>query len=223
MFVITRSGKREAVQFDKITHRISKLTYGLEADQVDAMQIAKRTIQGLFDGITTEELDNLSAEVSAYMTSVHPDYARLAGRIAVANLHRSTSDSFMDTISMLWNYENAFTKEKSPLISPELYQFTEANLDRIESEIAYSRDYEFDYFGFKTLERSYLLKVNGKIVERPQHMFMRVALGVQMGNIEEAMKTYHLISEGWFTHASPTLFNAGTLKAQMSSCFLLSM
>lgn len=223
MFVITRSGKREAVQFDKITHRISKLTYGLEAEHVDAMQIAKRTIQGLFDGITTEELDNLSAEVSAYMTSVHPDYARLAGRIAVANLHRSTSDSFMDTISMLWNYENAFTKEKSPLISPELYQFTEANLDRIESEIAYSRDYEFDYFGFKTLERSYLLKVNGKIVERPQHMFMRVALGVQMGNIEEAMKTYHLISEGWFTHASPTLFNAGTLKAQMSSCFLLSM
>ncbi|MBY0518220.1 MAG: ribonucleoside-diphosphate reductase subunit alpha, partial [Bacteriovoracaceae bacterium] len=190
---------------------------------VDSTQIAKRTIQGLFDGITTEELDNLSAEVSAYMTSVHPDYARLAGRIAVANLHRSTSDSFIETLDKLMNYENAHTKEKSPLIAPDLYAFAMEHKDKIEAQIAYSRDYEFDYFGFKTLERSYLLKVNGKIVERPQHMFMRVALGVQMGNIEEAMKTYHLISEGWFTHASPTLFNAGTLKAQMSSCFLLSM
>ncbi len=223
MFVTTRSGKREPVQFDKITHRISQLVYGLDQDHVDAMQVAKRTIQGLFDGITTEELDNLSAEVSAYMTSVHPDYARLAGRIAVANLHRSTRDSFTETLGVLFNYENAFTKEKSPLISPELYEFAQTHKDRIEGEIAYSRDYEFDYFGYKTLERSYLLKVNGKIVERPQHMFMRVALGVQLGNIDEALKTYHLISEGWFTHASPTLFNAGTLKPQMSSCFLVSM
>lgn len=223
MFVTTRSGKREPVQFDKITHRISQLVYGLDQDHVDSTQIAKRTIQGLFDGITTEELDNLSAEVSAYMTSVHPDYARLAGRIAVANLHRSTRDSFTDTLGVLYNFENAFTKEKSPLISEELYGFALEHKNRIDAEIAYSRDYEFDYFGFKTLERSYLLKVNGKIVERPQHMFMRVALGVQLGNIEEAMKTYHLISEGWFTHASPTLFNAGTNKPQMSSCFLLSM
>lgn len=223
MFVATRSGKREPVQFDKITHRISQLVYGLDQDHVDATQIAKRTIQGLFDGITTEELDNLSAEVSAYMTSAHPDYARLAGRIAVANLHRSTRDSFTETLGVLYNFENAFTKEKSPLISEELYAFANENKNRIEAEIAYSRDYEFDYFGFKTLERSYLLKVHGKIVERPQHMFMRVALGVQLGNIEEAMKTYHLISEGWFTHASPTLFNAGTNKPQMSSCFLLTM
>ncbi|MFP5490900.1 MAG: ribonucleoside-diphosphate reductase subunit alpha [Bacteriovoracia bacterium] len=223
MFVATRSGKREPVQFDKITHRISQLVYGLDQDHVDATQIAKRTIQGLFDGITTEELDNLSAEVSAYMTSAHPDYARLAGRIAVANLHRSTRDSFTETLGVLYNFENAFTKEKSPLISEELYAFANEHKNRIEAEIAYSRDYEFDYFGFKTLERSYLLKVHGKIVERPQHMFMRVALGVQLGNIEEAMKTYHLISEGWFTHASPTLFNAGTNKPQMSSCFLLTM
>lgn len=223
MFVATRSGKREPVQFDKITHRISQLVYGLDQDHVDATQIAKRTIQGLFDGITTEELDNLSAEVSAYMTSAHPDYARLAGRIAVANLHRSTRDSFTETLAVLYNFENAFTKEKTPLISEELYTFANEHKNRIEAEIAYSRDYEFDYFGFKTLERSYLLKVHGKIVERPQHMFMRVALGVQLGNIEEAMKTYHLISEGWFTHASPTLFNAGTNKPQMSSCFLLTM
>ncbi len=222
MFVITRSGKREPVQFDKITHRISQLTYGLDP-LVDSMQIAKRTINGLFDGITTEELDNLSAEVSAYMTSVHPDYARLAGRIAVANLHRSTSDSFMETLETLYNFKNEYTGETQPLISEELINFAREFKDRISVEIAYSRDFEFDYFGFKTLERSYLLKVNGKIVERPQHLFMRVALGVQIGNIEEAMKTYHLISEGWFTHASPTLFNAGTNKAQMSSCFLLSM
>jgi ribonucleoside-diphosphate reductase alpha chain len=221
MYVITRSKKKEPVQFDKITHRISQLTYGL--DNVDAMQIAKRTINGLFDGITTEELDNLSAEVSAYMTSVHPDYARLAGRIAVANLHRSTSDSFMETVDKLYNFKNEFTGEKQPLVAESFYQYAREHKDRISTEIAYSRDFEFDYFGFKTLEKSYLLKVNGKIVERPQHLFMRVALGVQPDNIEEAMKTYHLISEGWFTHASPTLFNAGTNKAQMSSCFLLTM
>jgi ribonucleoside-diphosphate reductase alpha chain len=223
MFVQTRSGKREPVQFDKITHRISQLTYGLDQKYVDSMQVAKRTINGLFDGITTEELDNLSAEVSAYMTSVHPDYARLAGRIAVANLHRSTSDSFMETFEKLYGYKNEFTGEHQPLISEEIFGFANHHKDRIMKEIAYSRDFEFDYFGYKTLEKSYLLKVNGKIVERPQHLFMRVALGVQIGNIEEAIKTYNLISEGWFTHASPTLFNAGTNKAQMSSCFLVSM
>lgn len=223
MFVTTRSGKREPVQFDKITHRISQLSYNLDSQYVDAIQVAKRTINGLFDGITTDELDNLSAEVSAYMTSVHPDYARLAGRIAVANLHRSTSDSFMETFETLYNFKDQYTNEKLPLISEEIMAFAHEHRDRISSEIAYSRDFEFDYFGFKTLEKSYLLKVNGKIVERPQHLFMRVALGVQIGNIEEAIKTYHLISEGWFTHASPTLFNAGTNKAQMSSCFLVAM
>ena len=223
MFVTTRSGKTEPVQFDKITHRISQLTYGLDPKYVDAIQVAKRTITGLFDGITTEELDNLSAEVSAYMTSVHPDYARLAGRIAVANLHRSTSDSFMETFEMLYGFKDEFSGEHQPLISEEIFGFAQKHKDRIMKEIAYSRDFEFDYFGFKTLEKSYLLKVHGKIVERPQHLFMRVALGVQIGNIEEAIKTYHLISEGWFTHASPTLFNAGTNKAQMSSCFLVAM
>ncbi|MFL5785473.1 MAG: ribonucleoside-diphosphate reductase subunit alpha [Bacteriovoracaceae bacterium] len=223
MFVHTRSGKKEPVQFDKITHRISQLTYGLDQKYVDSMTVAQRTINGLFDGITTEQLDNLSAEVSAYMTSVHPDYARLAGRIAVANLHRSTSDSFLETMEKLFNFKNEFTGEHQPLVSQEFINYCREYKDRISTEIAYSRDFEFDYFGFKTLEKSYLLKVNGKIVERPQHLFMRVALGVQPDNIEEAMKTYHLISEGWFTHASPTLFNAGTNKAQMSSCFLVAM
>jgi len=223
MFVITRSGKKEPVKFDKITLRISKLTYGLNGEFIDAMEVAKRTIQGLFDGITTEELDNLSAEVAAYMTSTHPDYAKLAGRIAVANLHRKTSDSFVETIDTLYNHVNERTGEKMPAISKELYDVVNENADRIVSELAYSRDYEYDYFGFKTLERSYLLKVNGQIVERPQHMLMRVALGIHGQDIDAAIDTYHLLSEKWFTHATPTLFNAGTTKPQMSSCFLLSM
>ncbi|MFT6633184.1 MAG: ribonucleoside-diphosphate reductase alpha chain [Bacteriovoracaceae bacterium] len=223
MFVTTRSGKKEPVKFDKITLRISKLTYGLNTEFVDAMEVAKRTIQGLFDGITTEELDNLSAEVAAYMTSTHPDYSKLAGRIAVANLHRKTSDSFIETIDLLHGYEDKITKEKSSLISEELYEAVQEHKDRIGSEIAYSRDMEYDYFGFKTLERSYLLKIDGKIVERPQHMLMRVSLGIHGKDIDAAMDTYHLLSEKWFTHATPTLFNAGTNKAQMSSCFLLSM
>ena len=212
MFVTTRSGKKEAVQFDKITHRIQKLTYGLDSFFVDPMEVAKKTIQGLFDGITTVELDNLSAEVAAYMSSVHPDYSKLASRIAMANLHRSSSDSFVDTVNLL---------EES--LDPKIIELALEYKDRINSEIAYSRDFEYDYFGFKTLERAYLLKKNGKIVERPQHMLMRVSLGIHPDNIDRAIETYHLLSEKWFTHATPTLFNAGTKKAQMSSCFLLAM
>lgn len=223
MFVITRSGKKEPVKFDKITLRIQKLTYGLNTEFVDAMEVAKRTIQGLFDGITTEELDNLSAEVAAYMTSTHPDYSRLAGRIAVANLHRKTSDSFTETIETLYNHIDETTGEQMPAISKELYDCAMEHKDRIGAELAYSRDYEYDYFGFKTLERSYLLRVKGSIVERPQHMLMRVALGIHLTDIDAAIETYHLLSEKWFTHATPTLFNAGTNKPQMSSCFLLSM
>ncbi|MCT4641645.1 MAG: ribonucleoside-diphosphate reductase subunit alpha [Bacteriovoracaceae bacterium] len=223
MYVITRSGKKETVKFDKITLRIQKLTYGLDMGFVDAMEVAKKTIQGLFDGITTEELDNLSAEVAAYMSSTHPDYGKLAARIAMANLHRKTSDSFVETMSALYDFVDPKTKEASPLISKELMDVTVEHRDRIESEIAYSRDFEYDYFGFKTLERSYLLKINGKIVERPQQMLMRVALGIHFNDIDAAIETYHLLSEKWFTHASPTLFNAGTNKPQMSSCFLVSM
>ena len=223
MFVTTRSGKKETVKFDKITLRIQKLTYGLDTGFVDAMEVAKKTIQGLFDGITTEELDNLSAEVAAYMSSTHPDYSKLAARIAMANLHRKTLDSFTETMGALYDFVDPKTKVTTPLISKRLMDVVIDNKDRIEGEIAYSRDFEYDYFGFKTLERSYLLKINGKIVERPQHMLMRVALGIHFEDIDAAMETYHLLSEKWFTHASPTLFNAGTNKAQMSSCFLLSM
>ncbi len=223
MFVKTRSGKKEPVKFDKITLRIQKLTYGLNTEFVDAMEVAKRTIQGLFDGITTEELDNLSAEVAAYMNSTHPDYGKLAGRIAVANLHRKTSDSFVETMGLLYNYIDKVNNNQAPLISKELYDVVQGNKDRIGSEIAYSRDMEYDYFGFKTLERSYLLRIDGHIVERPQHMLMRVALGIHGKDIDSAMETYHLLSEKWFTHATPTLFNAGTNKPQMSSCFLTAM
>lgn len=223
MFVITRSGKKETVQFDKITHRIQKLTYGLSLDHVDAGEVAKRTIQGIYDGVTTKELDNLSAEVAAYMTTVHPDYSVLAARISMSNLHRNTSDSFMAAMDSLYNFVDPKIGEKTPLISNELYESAKKHQDRINKEMAYSRDFEYDYFGFKTLERSYLLKVNGQIVERPQHMLMRVALGIHGDDIESAIETYHLMSQKWFTHASPTLFNAGTNKPQMSSCFLLSM
>lgn len=223
MFVITRSGNKESVQFDKITHRIQKLTYGLSLDHVDAGEVAKRTIQGIYDGVTTKELDNLSAEVAAYMTTTHPDYSVLAARIGMSNLHRQTSDSFLDTVERLYRFKDPKTGEETPLVSKTLYESALKHQDRINKEMAYSRDFEYDYFGFKTLERSYLLKVNGEIVERPQHMLMRVALGIHGEDIDAAIETYHLMSEKWFTHASPTLFNAGTNKPQMSSCFLLSM
>lgn len=223
MFVITRSNKKEAVQFDKITHRIQKLTYGLSINHIDAIEVAKKTIQGIFDGISTKELDNLSAEVAAYMTTVHPDYSILAARIAMANLHRNTIDSFCETMSKLYHYKSPKNNQKNSLISELLYKVSMANKNRIDKEIAFSRDYEYDYFGYKTLERSYLLKINGEIIERPQHMLMRVALGIHGEDIDLAIETYHLMSQKWFTHASPTLFNAGTSKAQMSSCFLLSM
>ena len=223
MFVTTRSGKKESVQFDKITHRIQKLTYGLNIAHVDAVEVSKRTIQGIFDGISTVELDNLSAEVAAYMTSIHPDYSKLAARISMSNLHRNTKDSFLETMGLLYNHVDPKTGEQTALISDKLFENAQNHKDRIETEIAYSRDFEYDYFGFKTLERSYLLKVNGKIVERPQHMLMRVSLGIHEDDIDAAIETYHLMSQKWFTHASPTLFNAGTLKPQMSSCFLLTM
>jgi ribonucleoside-diphosphate reductase alpha chain len=176
------------------------------------MEVAKKTIQGLFDGITTVELDNLSAEVAAYLSSVHPDYSKLASRISMSNLHRNTSDSFLETVEKL---------EES--IDEKVIELARKYKDRISTEIAYSRDFEYDYFGFKTLERAYLLKKDGKIVERPQHMLMRVGLGIHGEDIESAIETYHLLSQKWFTHATPTLFNAGTKKPQMSSCFLLTM
>lgn len=223
MHVITRSGTKEPVRFDKILERIERLTFDLNSEYVDSAEVAQKTIHGLYDGIKTEELDNLSAEVAAYMSSVHHDYSMLAARIAVANLHRSTSDSFFTTICKLYHYNSPITGDHAPLISKELYDIVEKHDQRLQKEINYQRDFTYDYFGFKTLERSYLLRVNNEIVERPQHMLMRVALGIHGDDIDAAVTTYNLLSEKWFTHATPTLFNAGTNKPQMSSCFLLSM
>ncbi len=222
MFVVKRSGNREPVFFDKITARINKLSYGLDK-LVEPVDIAKVVIQGLYDGITTTELDNLAAETAASMTTKHPDYAILAARIAVSNLHKNTVKSFSQTISLLYNYVDPKRGEKAPLIAEDVYNIVMNNADRLDSSIIYDRDYQYDYFGFKTMERAYLLKLNGEVVERPQHMLMRVSVGIHKDDIDSAIETYRLMSEKWFTHATPTLFNAGTPKPQLSSCFLLAM
>ncbi|MGV3597534.1 MAG: ribonucleoside-diphosphate reductase subunit alpha [Bacteroidota bacterium] len=222
MYVIKRDGKRESVMFDKITARINKLSYGLDTNFVDPIKISKKVIEGVYDGVTTTELDNLAAETAASMTPVHPDYAILASRIAVSNLHKNTDKHFSVIMDRLFNYVNPKTGEKAPLIADDVYEVIVDNAELLDSTIIYDRDYNFDYFGFKTLERSYLLKLDGKVAERPQHMYMRVAIGIHKGDIENVIKTYNRLSEGWFTHATPTLFNAGTPNPQMSSCFLLT-
>lgn len=223
MFVLKRDGRTEAVKFDKITARIEKLCYGLNADLVDPIDVAKKVIEGLYDGVTTSELDNLAAETAASLTTKHPDYALLASRIAVSNLHKNTIKSFSKTMKMLYEYVDPKAKKEAPLIADDVWEIIEKNAEILDSSIIYDRDFGFDYFGFKTLEKSYLLKVNGQIVERPQHLFMRVSVGIHKEDIDSAIKTYNLMSERWFTHATPTLFNAATPKPQMSSCFLLTM
>ncbi|HRZ31128.1 MAG TPA: ribonucleoside-diphosphate reductase subunit alpha [Flavobacterium sp.] len=222
MYVVKRDGHKEPVMFDKITDRIKKLCYGLN-DLVDSVKVAMRVIEGLYDGVTTSELDNLAAETAASMTIAHPDYAQLAARIAVSNLHKNTKKSFSETMSDMYHYVNPRTGQQSPLLSEEVYDAIMANAEELDSMIIYNRDFNYDYFGFKTLERSYLLKINGKIVERPQHMLMRVSVGIHLNDIEAVKETYELMSKKFFTHATPTLFNAGTPKPQMSSCFLLTM
>ncbi len=223
MEVVKRTGKREDVSFDKITARIKKLVYGLNPHYIDPIEIAKKVIQGLYDGVTTTELDNLAAETAATMAVAHPDYALLAARISVSNLHKNTDKSFSRTMKALYNYIDPKTNEKAGLIGEETYKIIWKNRDQLDSAIIYDRDYSFDFFGFKTLERSYLLRMNGKVVERPQHMLMRAAVGIHGEDIEAAIETYNLMSEKWFIHATPTLFNAGTPKPQLSSCFLLSV
>lgn len=223
MFVVKRDGTRESVKFDKITARIQKLSYGLEPNHVDPIQVAKKVIDGVYDGVTTSELDNLAAETAAGLTSRHPDYASLASRIAVSNLHKNTIKSFSKTIEALFNYIDPKTNTRAQLIADDVYEIVQKNAHLLDSSIIYDRDFGYDYFGFKTLERSYLLKMFGKVAERPQHMLMRVAVGIHKEDITSAIETYNLMSERWFTHATPTLFNAGTPKPQMSSCFLLQV
>ena len=223
MYVLKRDGRKESVKFDKITARINKLSYGLHPQYVDVVRVAQRVIQGLYKGVNTVELDNLAAEEAATLSVIHPDYAILASRIAVSNLHKNTEKSFSKVVEALYTYLDPVTGEKAGLIAEDVYEIIVKNAEYLDSTIIYDRDYSFDYFGFKTLEKSYLLKLHGKVAERPQHMYMRVAIGIHKEDIEAAVKTYHLLSEGWFTHATPTLFNAGTPKPQMSSCFLLTM
>jgi ribonucleoside-diphosphate reductase alpha chain len=223
MFVIKRDGRTESVKFDKITARIEKLCYSLNPHLVDPVDVARKVIEGLYDGVTTSELDNLAAETAASLTTKHPDYALLASRIAVSNLHKNTIKSFSETMRKLHNYRDPKTGKNASLLADDVWDVIEANADVLDSSIIYDRDFGFDYFGFKTLEKSYLLKLDGRIAERPQHLFMRVSVGIHKGDIDSAIKTYNLMSERWFTHATPTLFNAGTPKPQMSSCFLLTM
>ena len=221
--VIKRNGKPERVQFDKITARINKLCYDLDRNYVDHIQVSQKVVAGVYNGVTTSELDNLAAETAAYMTIQHPDYGLLAARIAVSNLQKNTLKCFSDTMKLLCEYVDEKTGIKAALLSDEVFAVIEKNKDVLNSSIIYDRDYNYDYFGFKTLERGYLMKINGKIVERPQHMLMRVAVGLHKDDIDAVIKTYNLMSEGWFTHASPTLFNSGTPRPQLSSCFLVAM
>ena len=223
MFVIKRDGRRESVKFDKVTARIERLCYGLDPIFVQPVEVAMKVVAGIYDGVSTFELDNLAAETAASMTTKHPDYAILAARIAISNLHKNSLKSFSGTMKLLYQYIDPKTGENASLISKETWKVIQANAALLDSSIIYDRDFGYDYFGYKTLEKSYLMKLNGKIVERPQHMLMRVAVGIHGEEIEKVIETYNLLSEKWFTHATPTLFNAGTPKPQLSSCFLLTM
>ena len=223
MLVIKRDGRKESVKFDKITARIEKLSYGLNTEFVKTIEIAKKVIDGLYDGVSTQELDELASETAATLTTKHPDFATLAARIAVSNLHKTTSKSFSSTMKRLYTYVNPKTGENASLLSKEVYGVINKNAALLDSSIIYDRDFSYDYFGFKTLEKSYLLRLDGKVVERPQHMLMRVAIGIHKDDLDSVLETYNLLSEKWFTHATPTLFNAGTPKPQLSSCFLLTM
>jgi ribonucleoside-diphosphate reductase alpha chain len=222
MYVVKRDGRKEAVKFDKITARIVKMCYGLDP-LVTPEVVAMKVIEGIYDGVTTTVLDNLAAEVAAAKTIDHPDYALLASRIAVSNLHKETKKTFSEVIEDMFRYIDPKTGQNASLVAEDVYQIIMDNKEALDSSIIYDRDFRYDYFGFKTLTRSYLMKLDGQIVERPQQMLMRVAVGIHKSNIQEAIKTYNLMSEGWFTHATPTLFNSGTPKPQMSSCFLLTM
>ena len=223
MQVVKRDGKKETVRYDKITSRIKKLCYGLDAKYIKPNQITQKVIQGVYDGVTTHELDELAAQTTAYMATQHPDFSVLAARISVSNLHKSTDKTFSDVVEKLHKHVHPKTKKPAALISDETYATVQKHKDAINAAIVYDRDFEYDYFGFKTLERSYLMRLDGAIAERPQHMIMRVALGIHGDDLAGALETYEMMSQKMFTHATPTLFNAGTPRPQLSSCFLLAM
>lgn len=225
MEVIKRDGRRERIELSKITNRIKSLWIKEPqlSQLVDPVKVAIKVVDGLYDGVTTVNLDILAAETAATMATVHPDYAKLAARIGVSNLHKETKPLFSEAICDLYNYINPKTNDHAPLICDELYNLVISNKELINGWINNHQDYDYDYFGFKTLEKSYLLKLNGRVAERPQYMLMRVAIGIHGADLESAKRTYDLMSDKYFTHATPTLFNSGTPNPQMSSCFLLDM
>ncbi|CAK8567834.1 unnamed protein product [Lathyrus sativus] len=223
MYVIKRDGSQEPVQFDKITTRIKELSHGLNPEHCDPVLVSQKVCASVYKGVTTSYLDELAAETAAGMAVIHPDYATLAVRVSVSNLHKNTNNSFSETIKILYNNFDETSGFNAPLIAYDVYAIIIENAARLDSEIIYDRDFDYDYFGFKTLEKSYLFKIQGKVVERPQHMLMRVAVGIYKRDIESVVKTYHMMSQLWFTHASTTLLNAGTPNPQLNSCFILCM
>ena len=220
--VTKRNGERQRVDPNSIKERLQTLMYGLNDKYVNLDIVVAKVMQGIYDGVTTEVLDNLSAETCAYMNIVHPDYSKLAARIVVSNLHKKTLDDYLEVVIRLREYRDNEGRE-APLVSDKIVELVKNNREKIQNALKYDRDLNYDYFGFKTLEKSYLLRVDGEVFERPQHLLMRVALGIHQEDIDSAIETYNLMSEFWFIHATPTLFNAGTMRPQMSSCFLVMM
>ncbi len=221
MKVLKRDGSLEEMRYDKITRRIGALCEDLNLEYIDPTYITLKVTQGIYDGISTTELDVLASETAASMTTVHPDYARLAGRLAVTNLHKTTPKKFSQSIRELHSFVEPKTNKESSLIDDNVYKFVMENKDVLDGAIVITRDFDFDYFGFKTLERSYLLKIGERVVERPQYLYMRVAVGICNGDLQMALRIYDDLSQHFYTHATPTLFNAGTRRPQMSSCFLI--
>jgi len=221
--VTKRNGKKEPLMLDKILERINQQTYGLDSKWIQPFDIAQKVIEGITPDIETRVLDTLAMETAASLTVKHPDYATLAARIAITSLHKETKKSFTETVKDLYNYVDPNTRQHSPVVSESFYKLVMKYSDQLDSAIVHSRDHNFDYFGYKVLERSYLLKISGRVAERPQYMYMRTALQIWNNNIEKVIETYNLLSEGYYTHATPTLFNSGTTRPQLSSCFLLDV
>ena len=221
MKVKKRNGELEEMRYDKITKRISVLCHDLNMEYIDPTFVTLKVTSGIYDGISTTELDVLAAETAAAMVTTHPDYAKLAGRLAVSNLHKTTPKKFSQCIKELHSFIEPKTSKESSLIDTDVYQFVMTNKEILDGAIDQDRDLDFDYFGIKTLERSYLLKIGSRIVERPQYLYMRVAVGICKGDLYMALRIYDDLSQHFYTHATPTLFNAGTKRPQMSSCFLI--
>lgn len=219
--VIKRNGKKEPVMLDKILDRITQQTYGLDQKWISPFDVAQKVIAGVAPDILTSTLDQLAMETAASLTTKHPDYSVLAARLAITALHKETKKSFSETVSDLYKYVDPNTGKHSPIVSESFRDIVKKYSDQLDSAIVHSRDHNFDYFGFKTLEKSYLLKIDGRVAERPQYMYMRTALQIWGENLEKVIETYNSLSEGFYTHATPTLFNSGTGRPQLSSCFLL--